>query len=261
MSNKAIDQDGHEYYADRFTGNFDAIYFCPNDKCRCKLKLKNIGADEKSTRITNPYFSAIRGQTKHVEGCIYKSLSSSFSQLSTDGFSADNFFHKLLGNSISYSRNATANNHSGSASHQSNAITTVYKLWHYCVQHSDEHVLPDGKQVWQIYHEKRNTGIPNAKRSADRIALLGFINCNYKEDKYKNTFNIWCWMPHDAKSKPPGKHYILGFDQSNKVLLNYFCEKLEPMFSQKGYAYIVAGGTWENNFCKIKNKRQIHILR
>ncbi len=258
MSNIAIGADKKTYYADSIIA-YSGEFFCPG--CGCKMILKNHGADEKEKKIIRPYFSAT-SFTPHDEDCAYKNICVSYSKLKESGFHTENFFASLLKSRNNIS--AKCSNNSDESHGGAHTISTVNQLWQYCRQHADSHVLPDGTKVSEIYQAKRNLDVPDWNRNKNRLVLLGFRNCNFKDvDDYRDCLKVWCYLPHDENTVPPAVYYTLGFkveNNGNTSLMRYFCEKLYAIKNTHGHTYLVVGGEWNNRHCQITCKKQIHII-
>ncbi len=248
MSNNAVGSDKKMYYADRGV-SYSGDFFCPG--CGCKMILKN---------PKHPYFSASKS-APHSADCEYKTGCVSSSALKTAGFDVADFFDRLaLDGSDGSSKSGGKDGRVFSGAYP---IRTVNQLWLYCKQHADNHVLPDGTKVSEIYQEKRNSYIKDWNRKRERLILLGFRNCNFKDfDVEKGCFKVWCYFPHNENTVPPAFYYTLGFsgDKHGTGLMGFFCEKLYQLKERIGHAYLVVGGTWKSRHCHITSKKQIHIL-
>ena len=261
MSNVAMDNDGQRHYADDFSDVYSGEYFCPNKNCKATMVLKNVGSDEKLYSNRKPYFSATKN-LPHVEDCEYSKSSYTYKDLDTTGFKCVTFFENLLklgGEASDKGSNNGAKEEHSENLYSQNKLTTINKLYQYCLQHSDNSLLPDGKKVFEIYQEKRNEEIYNSRREPYRLVKLGFKNCNFRDfDDEQKCFKIWCYFPHTENTVPPAIYYTLGFEDLN--LMNYFCKILNAMKKRDGYVYMVVGGEWIGNHCKITKRRQISIL-
>lgn len=261
MSNVALGTDGKLHYATDFQDSYNGGYFCPNPACGAGMALKNIGSDEKKYHKTRPYFSVSRGEP-HVEGCPYANTCISNESLKAAGFHADDFFAGLQAGytGVSGQSNPTAPTSEPKGRH--NTLTTLSKLYHYCLQHKDEDALPDGTKVYEIFQEDRNKQIPNRNRHTAKLVKLRFLNCNTKDfDLETYCFKLWCMFPHTEKTKPPGIYYTLGFREDSVPLMRYFCRILTPLKQTYGEVFILVGGEWRGNHCYIASKRQIFILQ
>lgn len=260
MSNKAIGTDGREHFADDFRDSYSGDYFCPNPSCCVRLKRKNLGSDQKTYGVRRPYFSANRS-TPHIEGCAYAKSCVSYERLNATGFFAGSFFHGLQTGYINTLKRAPATEDIEDPLTRQNTITTLNKLYRYCLQHRDEDVLPDGTKIFEIFQDDRNKSIPNWKRHTSKMVKLRFINCNFKDfDTKKYCWKLWCLFPHTEKTKPPGIYYTLGFREDSDSLMRYFCKILTPLKERNEDVFLLVGGEWKSNHCYINSKRQIFIL-
>lgn len=263
MSNIALGSDGNEHYADDFHDSYVGDYFCPGKGCGIPLVRKAKGFEEKEHKRISPYFSAYPS-APHIKGCSYAEPVPSASSLAKSGFQFDGFCDRLM-----RSKGVLSTGKSGGASSPvattptTTEINTVKQMYYYCVQHSDDHVLPDGKKIKEIYQEERNEAFPNRLRSERRLIKLNFKNCNLiRVDTARNCLNIWCYFPHTKSSKPPATYYTLGFKNSPEglALMKQICERLTPLKRNHGEVHIVVCGEWERNHCNIVSKKQISII-
>lgn len=252
MSNVAVGEDGKLYYADDFNGEYGGNFSCPEKDCGCKLIFKNVGGSKMTYKRSSPYFSAIPSNP-HAKSCQLQRTSISDNKLKESNFTTQGFFDNILsGKSEQINENK---DHGQTEANQTLfGITTTNQLWRYCSQHKDDHILPDGVMVKEIFQEKRNSGFYGRKNQ--RIILLGYKNCNYKRGQ------IWCYFPHDENQVPPANYYFLEFENATLGfnLMLHFCKILEEIKRQKSYAHFVVAGEWIKNHCVIKNKKQIFIL-
>ena len=263
MPNIAKGSDGIIYYADDFKSKYSGKFFCANEECGCELILKNRGTEEKTGRIVKTYFSATPSNP-HLENCIYKSNSLDYEELKNSNFSTDSFFSNILDTGL-LAHNKKGDSPTGTSNKNTTKVTkkinTVNQFWTYCKQHSDEHILPDGILVKEIYQEERSKHFGTENRRNNRIVLLEFKNCNWTPDKMDGYFKIWCYFPYE-NNKPKPKMFSLKFESHTIFIeiMKYFCERLSAMKNRGEKTFLVAAGEWSRNSCIIKSKKQIHIV-
>lgn len=261
MSNAALGTDGKPHYATDFQGSYSGGYFCPNPDCGVHMSLKNIGSDEKEYLKIRPYFSASK-EEPHIEGCPFANTCISDESLKTADFVADDFFTNLQIRQSGAVETLPASGTETNPQGTHNAITTLNQLYHYCLQHRDDDVLPDGTQIFEIFQEDRNKHILNWSRHTSKLVKLRFINCNDRDfDLDKRCYKMWCMFPHTEKTRPPGIYYTLGFREESKPLMRYFDKILTPLKRKTEDTFLLVGGEWHGNHCYLTSKRQIFILQ
>ena len=261
MSYSALGKDGNKHYADDFNDPYKGEYHCPNSQCRVRMILKNLGLDEKHSAVIRPYFSAL-GSTPHIKGCDYENSCVSDAQLRVSGFIAETFFTSLLSarKKSSNSRSDKDTPQTNCKATQSESVSTVRALYRYCLQHKDNHILPDGTKIYEFYQEKRNESMRRSERRKARLIKLAFNNCNFNYDEKAKCYKIWCYFPHTENTVPPAIYYTLGFAKKDVALMTDICHRLTPLKRRYGFVHIVVGGEWEGNHCSIVSKKQILIL-
>lgn len=258
MSNVAVDLHGNIHYADDFSDTYNGPYFCPNPDCHIPLTLKNLGTDLKAHKKRRPYFSAGR-RLSHIAECPYRNSCISYQDLEIAAFRPEDFFRSLLSNS-----GDAVSKHTGQSSgvQKENKLTTLNKLYHYCIQHRDSDTLPDGTKIFEIFQDDRNKEIYASKRHPYRMIKLRFRNCNFEEfDETKECYKIWCLFPHSEITHPPGQFYTLGFHCDDVSLMKRLCERLAPLKKRMREVFILVGGEWIGKHCYITSMRQIYILQ
>lgn len=259
MSNLALGADGQLHFAENMQDSYVGDLRCPNQDCGVQMKLKNLGADEKAHRRIRPYFSASKN-APHIDGCPFANTCVSFERLQAAHFQVDRFFQELQVRprmAVSGQDSAVRDMHG----EMHGSITTINKLYHYCLQHRDQDELPDGTKILEIFQDDRNASTPNEQRHTARLVKLRFRNCNFFIfDEKKFCYKMWCFFPHTATQRPPGVFYTLGFKEENMPLMKYFCEILTPLKQKYEDVFLLVGGEWKNNHCYVQSKRQISIL-
>lgn len=192
--------------------------------------------------------------------------------LDKSGFTLDSFFNHVTnsGNFTGHSPKSGVPPAKAYAPHQENLMSTVNKLFHYCMQHSDYDTLPSANgdvPIYKIFQDTRNASI-GGPRNPFRIIRLNFINCNNTLDTTHSVhgetgfFRIWTIFKHTDTTVPPGVYYRLNFrkeDIYTKMMKT--CERLTPLKKTLGNAPlpIIVAGEWDNRDCIINSTRQIHI--
>jgi hypothetical protein len=260
LSNIAKGSDKNIHYADDFNDPYNGDYFCPNELCNVKMILKNLGLEEKSNSHLRPYFSAI-AKNSHINNCEYSQSSVSYEQLKNSGFKTDEFFSSLF--SITKKKNSQQllkQNKYLSYSPNKKSINTVGSLYRYCLQHKDDHELPDGTRIYEIYQEKRNENISFKYRQKTRLIKFFFNNCNFTEyDHENNCYKIWCIFPH-TENLSSKKYFTLRFNKDNLPLMQDICRNLIALKKRNSIVHIVVAGKWEGNYCNIVSKKQIFVV-
>ena len=259
MSNVALGTDGNLHYADDFRDAYVGEYSCPNTACGIRLYLKSKGFEEKEYQRIGPHFSAFPGKP-HVAGCVYDMRAPSAKALVDSGFSVEGFFDRL---EVGRTTSAAPTSHSSTGktpkSKKDGAITSVKQLYYYCLGHDDNHELPGGVKVWEVFQDARNKTIASRRRDK-RIIALCFRNCNFSRiDTKRGCFNIWCLFPHTETTVPPARYYTLGFQDVN-FLMKEVCKALASLKKRQGEVFIIVGGQWQGNHCSIVSKKQIAIF-
>lgn len=273
MSNVAIGTDQNKHYAHRYFidpyHSSTSEYFCPNEKCRVKLILKNRGFEQKAYGTVNPYYSALPNKG-HIDGCPFGENVPSRAELDKAGFTVDNFFSALEKQSDRLDTTTTGRTtHTSLEPHVENLLTTVGKLYTYCLQHSDTDTLPTRSgdvPIVKIFQHERNASY-TGKRNSKRLVTLNFKNCNFKLDNTHEIngetgfYKIWTIFKHTDTTVPPGKYHWLCFRERDILLMKKICEKLTPQKKKLGDAPlpIVVAGEWFGHSCVISSRRQIFI--
>ncbi|HCC35331.1 MAG TPA: hypothetical protein DEQ02_06730 [Ruminococcaceae bacterium] len=226
---------------------------------------------QKRYGVIAPYFSAYPNKC-HIPGCPFENPVPSRAALEMDGFTLDNFFKLITRKGYSADPNPRPGAPLGGSSgiHRENLMSTVGKMYYYCLQHSDYDTLPssDGDvPIYKIFQDERNASI-GGLRNSFRIIRLNFINCNFKVNTTQSVngetglFRIWTIFKHTDTTVPPGIYYRLNFrkeDVYTKMMKT--CERLTPLKKLLGDAPlpIIVAGEWHGNDCIITSTRQIFI--
>jgi len=251
MANIALGTDNKIHQASDFADSYKGDYFCANNACRVPMYLKNRGM------TGTPYFTAL-GSNPHIANCEYKS-SNSITSLDVSNFNLDEFFATAIipAKQVKPSKN---NPITQTKEENNTTISTVNKLYKYCLNHADNTQLPSGEYIWQIFQHERNQEISRQIRNNKRIIKLNFNNCNWKpKDGY---IGIWGFYPFPTTSKPPAfSVYELKIKLSDKkAIFEPLCYRLTNLKERQKEVPIAVIGEWTATKCVITSTKQISIL-